>query len=80
MEELGVNNPKTGIETMGLGKAARVHYNLLPAALYEHAIRNGEAVLTADGALLAETGQHTGRSPKDKFIVRDANTDCVIWW
>ncbi|HBF29001.1 phosphoenolpyruvate carboxykinase (ATP), partial [Rhizobium sp.] len=49
-------------------------------ALYEHAIRNGEAVLTADGALLAETGQHTGRSPKDKFIVRDANTDGVIWW
>ncbi|WP_429931411.1 phosphoenolpyruvate carboxykinase [Agrobacterium vitis] len=80
MEELGVNNSRLGIETIGLGKAANVHYNLLPAALYEHAIRNGEAVLTADGALLAETGQHTGRSPKDKFILRDANTDGQIWW
>ncbi|MGO8656294.1 phosphoenolpyruvate carboxykinase (ATP), partial [Rhizobium ruizarguesonis] len=40
----------------------------------------GEAELTAQGALRALTGQHTGRSPRDKFVVRDINTDGEIWW
>ncbi|MCM2476708.1 phosphoenolpyruvate carboxykinase [Rhizobium sp. CG5] len=80
MEELGVNNPLIGVETIGLGAAARVHYNAQPGELYEEAIRRGEAVLTADGALCADTGQHTGRSPKDKYIVRDHHTDSQIWW
>ncbi len=80
MEELGVHNPTSGVARIGLGEAARVYYNLSPSALYEESIRRGEAVLTADGALCAYTGQHTGRSPKDKFIVRDANTDGEVWW
>ena len=42
--------------------------------------RAGEAVLSADGALCAETGVFTGRSPKDKFTVRDATTDKNMWW
>jgi len=57
-----------------------VHYNLGEAALYEEAIRRGEARLTAHGALVAETGQHTGRSARDKFIVRDARTGPTVWW
>ncbi|TMG18967.1 MAG: phosphoenolpyruvate carboxykinase (ATP), partial [Chloroflexi bacterium] len=44
--------------------------NLSPAALYEHAIRRDEAAIVSTGALTAETGKHTGRSPKDKFFVR----------
>jgi phosphoenolpyruvate carboxykinase (ATP) len=36
--------------------------------------------VTSGGALLADTGQHTGRSPKDKFIVRDASTENQVWW
>ena len=40
----------------------------------------GEAVLSADGALCADTGEFTGRSPKDKFTVRDATTDKNMWW
>ena len=40
----------------------------------------GEAVLSADGALCADTGEFTGRSPKDKFTVRDATTDKKMWW
>ncbi|SMC89579.1 phosphoenolpyruvate carboxykinase [Rhizobium sp. RU36D] len=80
MEELGVNNPLVGIAGIGLGDAARVFYNLTPSELYEETIRRGEAVLTADGAICAETGQHTGRSPKDKFVVRDSNTDDQVWW
>lgn len=80
MEELGVNNPLVGIAAIGLGDAARAYYNLTPSQLYEETIRRGEAVLTADGAICAETGQHTGRSPKDKFVVRDGNTADQVWW
>jgi phosphoenolpyruvate carboxykinase (ATP) len=43
-------------------------------------LRAGEAQLTAEGALCAETGVFTGRSPKDKFTVRDATTDTTMWW
>ena len=48
--------------------------------LYEHAIRNGEATVVAGGALCAETGHHTGRSPKDKHTVVDALTADTVWW
>jgi phosphoenolpyruvate carboxykinase (ATP) len=48
--------------------------------LYEHAIRNGEGQFGAGGAFVAVTGQHTGRSPKDKFIVRDAITEDSVNW
>jgi len=80
MKELGVHNPENGVSALGLGDAAVVHYNLIESDLYEESIRNGEADLTVDGALRAVTGQHTGRSPKDKFVVRDANTENTIWW
>jgi phosphoenolpyruvate carboxykinase (ATP) len=80
MNELGVHNPANGVAELGLGEASRVFYNLNESELYEEAIRNGEAELTIDGALRAVTGQHTGRSPKDKFVVRDASTENTIWW
>ncbi len=59
---------------------AGVHWNLTEAPLYEHAIRNGEATIVAGGALCAETGHHTGRSPKDKHTVVDALTENTLWW
>src|SRR5687767_8395891 len=85
MQELGVRNRAHGIgqsvrQTTGLTTTGSVHYNLQAPDLYREAIRRGEAELSADGALVAYTGQHTGRSPKDKFIVRDQNTDAVVWW
>ena len=80
MQEIGERNPKCGIEAAGLTGTGKVHYNLGEADLYEEAIRRGEARLTAHGALVAQTGQHTGRSAKDKFVVRDANTDPKVWW
>ena len=80
MNETGTRNPKCGIDASGLKTDGAVHYNLLAADLYEHALCRGEAKLTAHGALLAETGQHTGRSAKDKFIVREADTESAIWW
>ena len=80
MEQFGVRNPATELGSIGLGAAASVRYNLMEAHLYEEAIRRREADLTADGVLRALTGQHTGRSPKDKFVVRDATTEDQIWW
>jgi phosphoenolpyruvate carboxykinase (ATP) len=46
----------------------------------EHAVRRGEGKLAKDGPLVVTTGKHTGRSAKDKFIVRDAETENTVWW
>ena len=54
--------------------------NLSVAALYEHAVRRNEAVIVSTGALTAETGKHTGRSPKDKFFVKEPTSQDAIWW
>ncbi|SFB54661.1 phosphoenolpyruvate carboxykinase (ATP) [Rhizobium sp. NFR07] len=80
MQQLGQFNPANGVAAIGLEKVSRVSYNLSEVELYEEALRKGEADLTIDGALRAVTGQHTGRSPKDKFVVRDATTEDKIWW
>src|SRR3954464_10643980 len=80
MSEVGKRNPACAIDRIDLKTSGTVRYNFGAAALYEEAIQRGEARLTANGALLAETGQHTGRSPKDKFIVRDAATEPQVWW
>jgi phosphoenolpyruvate carboxykinase (ATP) len=55
-------------------------HNLSPAALMEHALRHDEARLSDRGALVVETGIHTGRSPRDKFVVRDGPLTGEIWW
>ena len=66
---------------LGFAQApALAHLNLTPAALVEHALRRGEGTLTDTGALMADTGAFTGRSPKDRFVVRDANTEDSVWW
>ena len=80
MNETGTRNPTCGIGTAGLTTSGMVHYNLAAAALTEQAIRRNEARLTAHGALVAATGSHTGRSPKDKYIVRDGLTASTVWW
>lgn len=54
--------------------------NLAPAALFEHAIRRGEGLAAAGGPLVVRTGEHTGRSAQDKFVVRRAETEAAIWW
>ena len=54
--------------------------NLSTAELYEHALRNGEGTLSAHGSLVVRTGKHTGRSPKDKFLVREPSSEDKIWW
>jgi phosphoenolpyruvate carboxykinase (ATP) len=68
------------IETLSLSLPSKVRHNFGAAELIEMAIARGEAHFTAGGALAVETGVHTGRSVQDKFTVRDASTDKVIWW
>ena len=66
---------------LGFGQApALAHLNLPPAALVEHALRRQEGTLTDTGALMCDTGQFTGRSPKDRFLVKDAGTAGRVWW
>jgi len=58
----------------------KVHRNCFPAPLAEAALRRGEAELAAGGSLVAETGKRTGRSPKDKFTIKDAVTENKVAW
>jgi phosphoenolpyruvate carboxykinase (ATP) len=72
--------PNKGLEALGIGTAAAVHWNLGTAELVEAAVRRGEGRLAKDGPLVVATGKHTGRSAQDKFIVRDETTEATIWW
>src|SRR6187455_250048 len=69
-----------GLEALGIVRSGRVHWNLSPAMLYEEALRRGEGMLAANGPLVARTGQHTGRSPNDKFIVREPSSEKHVHW
>ncbi len=68
-----------GLERDGI-TTDRARWNLSPASLYEESIRRGEALLAAEGPLACRTGQHTGRSPNDKFVVREPSTEADIEW
>jgi phosphoenolpyruvate carboxykinase (ATP) len=68
------------LEQQGIATAANVLSNLGTAPLVEAALQNGEGNLAKNGPLVVKTGSHTGRSAKDKFIVRDAETESSIWW
>jgi phosphoenolpyruvate carboxykinase (ATP) len=80
VENIGVVNSAKGAEASGLRNLKRVYWNLEAPALYEQSLTRGETKLVQGGALLAETGVHTGRSPKDKFVVRDETTESTVWW
>jgi len=72
--------PNRGLDASGIATGAEIFWNLTTAPLVEHAVRRGEGELTKDGALLVDTGKFTGRSVKDKFVVRDATTEDTINW
>lgn len=63
-----------------MSSASASFMNLTPAELVRHAIMNGEGTLNDTGALMADTGEFTGRSPKDKFTVNDGKTENTVWW
>src|ERR1700712_2713088 len=65
---------------LNLDRATTVLYQLTPAELVEAALLRKEGVLSDTGALAIDTGEFTGRSPKDRFIVDDAVTRNTVWW
>lgn len=59
----------------GIHNINNIFYNLSTPALYEQAVRRREALVAQDGPLVVRTGQHTGRSPNDKFIVKEPSSE-----
>src|SRR3954467_4119201 len=80
VQETGLRNSAYGADKFGFQGLSAVHWNLTAPTLYEHAIAAGEASLVEGGPICAETGVHTGRSPKDKHTVVDALTENAVWW
>src|SRR5512136_932925 len=80
MQSLGVNPSHYGLERHGIQNVNQAYWNLGTAALVENAIRRREGLLAAGGALVVRTGQYTGRSPDDKFVVKEPSTQDRIWW
>jgi phosphoenolpyruvate carboxykinase (ATP) len=66
-------------QPLALDSVATLHKNLSIAELVEHAVRHGDS-LAANGALVAYTGKYTGRTPKDKAVVREPSSEANIWW
>ena len=64
----------------GLNPTGEVLWNPTTSLLYEHALKRGDARIAEGGPLVVDTGKHTGRSPKDKFIVREPSSQDRIWW
>jgi phosphoenolpyruvate carboxykinase (ATP) len=80
MQARGVNPSRYGLDRHGIHNVNQIYWNLGTAALVEAAIRRREGLLAAGGALVVRTGQYTGRSPQDKFVVRESGTQDRVWW
>jgi phosphoenolpyruvate carboxykinase (ATP) len=76
----GIRPSRFGLEQHGIHNINVAYWNLGTSQLVEHALQRREGTLAANGALVVRTGQFTGRSPKDKFIVRDEVTDRTVQW
>ncbi len=71
--------PTQGLDNLGIN-VGNVHWNLPAHTLFQAAIERKEGRVTAQGAFVAQTGEHTGRSAQDKFTVRDSETEDQVWW
>lgn len=71
---------KAYLQDLGITEPGHIFENLPPAELVEQAVCRKQGVLASNGAITADTGEYTGRSPKDKYVVRSAGTENVIWW
>ncbi|MFN0032754.1 MAG: phosphoenolpyruvate carboxykinase (ATP) [Flavobacteriales bacterium] len=80
MTHFGKKAEGATLDYLGLKHVATAYWNLPPAELIEETIALGQGTLTSTGALAIETGEFTGRSPKDKFIVADSTTENTVWW
>ena len=80
MDQLGLVPNTANLDQLGLGNVDTAYWNLSPADLTEETIVRGQGVLADSGALVVLTGEFTGRSPKDRFIVCDEKTENSVWW
>lgn len=80
MTQIGKKAENATLDSLGLQNVATAYWNLHPAELVEETLALGQGVLTNTGALAIDTGEFTGRSPKDKFIVADETTQDSVWW
>ncbi|HYW12626.1 MAG TPA: phosphoenolpyruvate carboxykinase (ATP) [Longimicrobium sp.] len=69
-----------GLDNHGIRNPGTVYWNLDPAVLVEHAVRRGEGSLADGGPFNAVTAPHTGRSPNDRFVVREPGSEANVWW
>ena len=80
MNEYGRRSENASLATIGLDNIANAYWNLSPAELVEETVLLGQGLLTNTGALAIDTGKFTGRSPKDRFVVCDSNTEKSVFW
>ena len=80
MQQYGPHVSRHGLESHGIRNLNVAYWNLATPALYEEAIHRHEGLIAKGGAMVVRTGHHTGRSPKDKFIVEEASSRDNIWW
>ena len=73
-------NPQFRLEDQGITDLGNVYYNFMEPALVEAAIKRDEGTLGQGGAFLVSTGKFTGRSPKDKHVVKTDSVVDTIWW
>jgi phosphoenolpyruvate carboxykinase (ATP) len=71
---------RVDLDDHGIHPSGRVHWNPSTSMLYTHALLHADAQLAEGGPLVVDTGIHTGRSPKDKFVVREPGSEERIWW
>jgi phosphoenolpyruvate carboxykinase (ATP) len=80
MDNIGLHPSRFGLEHHGLRGLPTAYWNLPIAALYEQILERKEGAVAAPGSLVFRTGEHTGRSPQDKFVVREPSSEKNIWW
>lgn len=80
MQDKGRRNSEYGLENYGIKEAGTVYWNLNSPELYEVIAQRGEGLFSDHGALIVDTGEHTGRAAKDKAIVREPASEDKVWW
>jgi len=80
MVEHGRTRGRQGLDAQGIRHVNEIWWNLSTPALYEHAVQRHEGHIAHLGPFVVRTGQYTGRSPKDRYIVREPTSDGAIWW
>jgi len=80
MQNFGAFVSHYGVDNHGIKNPGTVYWNLTTSMLYEHVTRRDEGKIAHLGPLVVQTGGHTGRSPNDRFVVKEPGSESQIWW